>query len=370
MSHDIRTPMNAIVGMVDIARYEIEDTEKVKNCLDKISSSSAQLLTLLNNILDMSEIEMQELKLKEVQFGMDELVENIQVVLGQTARSRKVELNFHYNIEHINLIGDAVRLRQVLMNVISNGIKYTEAFGKVDVDISELESDDEYAVFEFKVADTGVGMTQEFIETKMFKPFERSSSREVQKVEGSGIGMSITKAIIDAMKATMTVDSVVGEGTTFRIRMKFKKDTNIQKNIVKEQDGISVLDATGKNLLVVEDNEINMEIIKSILERTHAHVTCAWDAEEAIDIISESKDGHFDLIFMDIQMPGMNGYDATRSIRSMDRRDVATVPIVAMTANAFAQDVEKALNSGMNAHIAKPIDIDELFQKMYHFLYT
>jgi CheY-like chemotaxis protein len=172
------------------------------------------------------------------------------------------------------------------------------------------------------------------------------------------------------MGAELTIESEVGKGSDFKVCMSFKKDNEIQKNFSDDKDGMPVLDATGKNLLVVEDNEINMEIIKAILERTHAHVTCAWDAEEAIDIISESREGHFDLILMDIQMPGMDGYAATRTIRCMDRKDTATMPIIAMTANAFAQDVEKAFNSGMNAHIAKPIDIDELFQKMYHFLYT
>jgi signal transduction histidine kinase/ActR/RegA family two-component response regulator len=371
MSHDIRTPMNAIVGMVDIARYDIDDKEKVKDCLDKISSSSTQLLNLLNNVLDMSEIESQELKLKNIQFNMEELLENIQVVLTQSARSRKVDLNFFVNIQHPNLIGDSVRFRQMLMNIIGNGIKYTDNFGKVDVNIEEVHSDDEdYAQFVIEVIDTGVGMTEDFIDNHMFKPFERSSERAVQKVEGSGIGMSITKSIVEAMDAELEVESEVGEGSKFTVRVRLKKDNEIHKNFVKEKDGLTILDATGKNLLVVEDNEINMEIIKAILERTHAKVTSVWDAEEAIDIISASNEGHFDLIFMDIQLPGMDGYAATRAIRCMDRSDTATVPIIAMTANAFAQDVEKALNSGMNAHIAKPIDIDELFQKMYHFLYT
>jgi signal transduction histidine kinase/ActR/RegA family two-component response regulator len=371
MSHDIRTPMNAIVGMVDIARYNIDDKEKVQDCLNKIGSSSTQLLNLLNNILDMSEIEMEELKLKEVQFNMEELIENIQVVLSQMARSRKVDLSVTYDIVNTNLVGDSVRLRQVLMNIISNSIKYTEAFGRVDVNIKETVSgNDDLASFCFEIKDTGVGMTEDFVENHIFKPFERANDRFVQKVEGSGIGMSITKGILDSMGAELTIESEVGKGSDFKVCMSFKKDNEIQKNFSDDKDGMPVLDATGKNLLVVEDNEINMEIIKAILERTHAHVTCAWDAEEAIDIISESREGHFDLILMDIQMPGMDGYAATRTIRCMDRKDTATMPIIAMTANAFAQDVEKAFNSGMNAHIAKPIDIDELFQKMYHFLYT
>lgn len=370
MSHDIRTPMNAIVGMTDIAKYNIDDKEKVQECLDKITASSTQLLNLLNNILDMSEIEMDALKLKESQFSMTELVENIQIVLTQMARSRKVELEMTCDVAHTNLLGDSVRLRQVLMNIISNGIKYTEAFGKVSVSIKEAAEDDsDYASFDIAVTDTGVGMTQEFIENHMFKPFERSGDRRVQKVEGSGIGMSISKSIIDAMGASLRIESTVGVGSGFFIHMRFKKDKEIQKSFMQE-DGISILDATGKNILVVEDNDMNMEIIKAILERTHAHVICAWDAEEAIDIFSKSKEGRFDLILMDIQMPGMDGYSAARMIRSMDRKDSMTIPIMAMTANAFAQDVEKAFNAGMNAHIAKPIDVDELFQKMYHFLYT
>lgn len=371
MSHDIRTPMNAIVGMTDIAKYHIDDKEKVQECLDKITASSTQLLNLLNNILDMSEIEMDMLKLKESQFSMTELADNIQIVLAQMARGRKVEFEMTCDVEHTNLLGDAVRLRQILMNIISNGIKYTGAFGRVNVTIREdLENgDDEYAFFDVVVEDTGVGMTQDFIDHYIFKPFERAEDRRVQKVEGSGIGMSITKGIIDAMGADLRIESTVGEGSKFFVRMRFKKDQEVQKNF-KQEDGISILDATGKNILVVEDNDTNMEIIKAILERTHARVTCAWDAEEAIDIISKSKEGRFDLILMDIQMPGMDGYSAVRVIRRMDRSDALTVPIIAMTANAFAQDVEKALTAGMNAHIAKPIDVDELFQKMYHFLYT
>lgn len=372
MSHDIRTPMNAIVGLTDIAKYNIDDKEKVQECLDKITTSSTQLLNLLNNILDMSEIEVSDsLRLKENQFSMEELLENIQLVLSQMARSRKLVLEFNCQVRDGNLVGDAVRLRQVLMNIISNSIKFTEAFGHVNVTVTQTKAKQEgYAEFDFVIEDTGVGMSQEFIDKHIFKPFERGDGRYVQKTEGSGIGMSITKGIIDAMGAELKIDSKIEKGTRFFIHAAFKMDNKLQNTITKEKDGTAVLDAKGKNLLVVEDNEINMEIIKAILERTHAHVVCAWDAEEAIDIISESHENYFDLILMDIQLPGMNGYSAARTIRCMDRKDSVTIPIIAMTANAFSQDVEKALNSGMNAHVAKPIDVDELFQKMYHFLYT
>lgn len=372
MSHDIRTPMNAIVGMTDIAKYNIEDREKLEECLDKISISSTQLLNLLNNILDMSEIETREaLKLKDNQFNMEELLENIQLVLSQMAYSKKVGLKVAFQVRDGNLIGDAVRLRQVMMNLISNSIKFTKPFGHVDVQVTQTQSSREnVAEFDFVIQDTGIGMSQEFIDNYIFKPFERSDSRYVRKTEGSGIGMSITKSILDAMGAEIKIESQLDVGTRFFIHAAFRIDTNIENALIKGEDGITILDAKGKNLLVVEDNEINMEIIKAILERTQAHVVCAWDAEEAVDIVSREAEHYFDLILMDIQLPGMNGYEAAKTIRCMDRNDAGTIPIIAMTANAFAQDVEKALHSGMNAHVAKPIDVDDLFQKMYHFLFA
>ncbi len=295
MSHDIRTPMNAIVGMTDIAKYNIDDKDKVWECLNKITASSTQLLNLLNNILDMSEIEMDELKLKETQFSMTEMVENLHVVLSQMARGRKVELEMTCEAEHVNLMGDVVRLRQVLMNMVSNSIKYTEAFGRVRAAVKECSDDEDYAVFDIVVEDTGVGMTEEFIQNQMFQPFERAQDKYVQKIEGSGIGMSITKRILDAMGAELRIESTVGVGSKFLVHVRFKKDKEIQKNF-RQEDGVAVLDATGKRILVVEDNDVNMEIITAILEHTHAHVTCAWDAEEAIDLISQSMEGHYDMI--------------------------------------------------------------------------
>ncbi len=371
MSHDIRTPMNAIVGMTDIARYNIDDKEKVLECLDKINASSTQLLNLLNNILDMSEIESRDLKLKESQFNIIELVENVQLVLSQMARSRRVDFDVNCDIREGNLIGDSVRFRQVLMNIISNSIKFTETFGRVSVDIKQTQdSRDGYEGFDIIVEDTGIGMSEEFVKNDIFKLFERGDSKFVRKSEGSGIGMSITKSIVDAMGADMKIDSRLGEGTRFLLHFTFKADHNVMMEFKDDSDGTRVLNAKDKNILVVEDNEINMEIIKAILDRTNANIVCAWDAEEAIDIYSESQENYFDLILMDIQMPGMDGYSATKAIRCMERSDALTMPIIAMTANAFAQDVEKAIASGMNAHIAKPIDVDELFQKMYHYLYV
>ena len=369
MSHDIRTPMNAIVGMTELARYQIDDKEKVQDYLEKITASSTQLLHLINNILDMSEIERHDIKLKENKFNLEELIDNVYVVLAQTARSKKLE--FDVKCEHIkngNLIGDSVRLRQMLMNIVSNSIKFTNTGGIVQVYVEQKasESSEEFAQFLFRIHDTGVGMTQEFIDKMLFQAFEREETQYVKRTEGSGIGMSITKSIADAMGATLRVESEVDKGTTFTIETAFKIDQD--GPLEKEENGSVIVDAKGKNVLIVEDNEINMEIIIAILERTNANVITAWNAEEAIELVRDSEENYFDLIFMDIQLPGMDGYSAARTIRCMDREDVLAVPIIAMTANAFSQDVEKSLSSGMNAHISKPIDIDDLFQKMYYYL--
>ncbi len=370
MSHDIRTPMNAIVGMTDIAKYHIDDKEKVMECLQVINASSTQLFQLLNNVLDMSEIETQGLKLKEIPFNLEELLENIEVVVWQSARNKKIDLQFYTDIKSGNLIGDHVRLRQILMNIIGNSVKFTPAEGRITISARQVDNEmDDFANFVFEIEDTGIGMSQEFID-KIFNRFEREEGQEVKKIEGNGIGMSITKGIADAMGATIQVQSKQGEGSKFTIYLRMKVNQNSKEAMKKDKDGSIVFDASGKKILIVEDNEINMEIIKGILERTKAKIVCAWSAEEALEIIENQGKDFFDIIFMDIQLPGMDGYSAARNIRCLPREEAMTVPILAMTANAFSQDVEKAFHAGMNAHIAKPIDVDELFQKLYHFLYT
>lgn len=368
MSHDIRTPMNAIIGMTEMANYYIDDKEKVQDCLKKINDSSSMLLHLINNVLDMSEIENHELKLKESSFELRELADKIYAVLEQTANAKK--LTFEVRCEQIRdnrLIGDVVRLRQVLMNLVSNSLKFTPPGGKVGLLIRQEDNvESGYASFVIEVKDTGIGMKQEFIDTMIFKPFERDDTRYVNKTEGNGIGMSITKTILDVMGADLQIESEVGKGTTFLIHVKLKVDSD---DTCEEHNEInSIPNLEGKRLLVVEDNEINMEIIVSILERTQAEIKQAWNAEDALKIFEESEEGYFSLIFFDIQLPGMNGYEAVKIIRGMDRHDASEVPILAMTANAFSQDVEQSLSSGMNDHISKPIDIDVLYRKLQTYL--
>lgn len=370
MSHDIRTPMNAIVGMIDIAKINIDNKERVMDCLKTINASSIQLFQLLNNVLDMSEIETQGLKLKEIPFNLEELLENIEVVLSQSAKNKKIDLQFRCDIMNSNLLGDSVRIRQVLMNIIGNSIKFTPSEGKITVCVrQEKEEVTDSASYIFEIEDNGIGMSKEFVDHLLYERFERENGEYSKRIEGHGIGMSITKSIVDAMGATLSIESELGEGSKFTFYVRMKVDQNSTKAIHKEKDGSVSFDATGKNILVIEDNEINMEIIREILEHTNAKVVSAWSAEEALEIIEKEEVGFFDIILMDIQLPGMDGYSAARNIRCMPREDAMTVPILAMTANAFSQDVEKAINSGMNAHIAKPIDVDELFQKLYFYLY-
>lgn len=370
MSHDIRTPMNAIVGMTELAKYNIDNPEKVKEYLDKIQASSDQLLYLINNVLDMSEIETNELHLKTENFNMSELIENIQLVLSQIALRKKIDFRIHAEqIEKTNLIGDAGRLRQVFMNIIGNSLKFTEAGGRVDFSIQQSKSNlDDFALYTFIIEDTGIGMSEDFIKNTLFNPYKRGDTQYVRKTEGSGLGMNITKNILDAMGADLQVTSEIGKGSKFVIQMRFPVSQSQQ--LQTDEDGSMILHAAGKNILVVEDNDINMEIISNLIGRTQANVVTVYDGESAIEEVQKQKEGYFDLIFMDIQLPGIDGYQTTRNIRCLPREDALTVPIIAMTANAFAEDVEKARDNGMNAHISKPIDVKELYAKMYHYLYN
>lgn len=364
MSHDIRTPMNAIIGMTEMAEFYIDDKEKVQDCLKKISDSSSILMHLINNVLDMSEIENHELKLKEAKFDLKEVVEKIYVVFERSAVEKELTFKVHCEqVKHNRLIGDGVRLRQVLMNLVNNSVKFTPQGGKVSLLVREEESkESDYASFIIEVKDTGIGMKQEFIDTMLFKPFERDDTQYVKRTEGNGFGMSITKTILDAMGADLQIESEVGKGTVFLIHMKLKID---RTGAGEEKEQInSIPDLTGKRLLIVEDNKINMEIIASILQRTKAEIIQAWNAEDALKIFEESEEGFFDLILFDIQLPGMNGYEAVKMIRSMARSDASKVPVFAMTANAFSQDVEQSIRCGMNDHISKPIDVGVLYQKL------
>lgn len=372
MSHDIRTPMNAILGMTEMANRNIEDKEKVQECLKKINDSSMMLLHLINNVLDMSEIENQELRLKEMKFDMKEVVKEIYNVLEHHAMASRLDFEVQYGELHdVRLVGDVVRFRQVLMNLLSNSIKFTPAGGKVSLCIKQREELEDskregYATFEIEIRDTGIGMKQEFIDSMIFRRFERDEAQYVSKTEGNGIGMSITKSILDVMGADLQIESEVGKGSTFRFVVQLKKDQDVKKEEWKEKNEVPMI--RDKRILVVEDNEINMEIILAILEDTQAEIIHVWNAEEAIEVFKNSVEGFFDLVLMDVQLPGMSGYEATEQIRNIEEGREYKVPVFAMTANAFAQDIERSKKCGMNEHISKPIDIEELYQKIREYL--
>ena len=367
MSHDIRTPMNAIIGMTEMAKQNIDDKEKVEECLKKISDSSSMLLYLINNVLDMSEIEKHDLRLKESSFELKEEVEKMYAVLEQTATTKGIDFEVQYeDIVHKRLIGDAVRIRQVLMNLLSNSLKFTPAGGRVSLRMKEESAENGYASLLMEVKDTGIGMKKEFIDKLIFKPFEREQSGEVSKTEGNGLGMSITKSILDVMGAKLLIESELGKGSVFSIYVKLKIDTDYLEET--EFQVPKIPNIPGRKLLIVEDNLINMEIIQAVLEPTQAIITKAWNAEEALKIYEESEEGYFDLILFDVQLPGINGDEAVCILRSMNRNDAVKVPIFAMTANAFAEDVENSLKSGMNEHLSKPIDVDMLYKKIQEYL--
>lgn len=369
MSHDIRTPMNAIAGMTELAKYHIDDKEKVKEYLDKMQVSLEQLLYVINNVLDMSEIETNELHLKPERFNMEKLIENLEAVFTQMAVRKQI--TFQVQMERtgqINLIGDAVRLRQVFMNILGNSFKYTESGGTVRFSVEQIENNlDDFVMYTFTIEDTGIGMSQDFIDNILFSPYQRGKNQLVKKSEGSGIGMNVTKNILQAMGATLSVTSEIGKGSCFVIQMRIPIDKT--EHLPESEEENQIVEAAGKNILIVEDNEINMEMIRNIMERTHANVISVYDGESAIEAVQMERDGYFDLIFMDIQLPGIDGYQATRAIRCLPKEDALTIPIIAMTANVFSEDVEKARDNGMDAHIAKPIDVKEVYEKMYDYLY-
>lgn len=370
ISQGIRVPMNTVIGMTDMAKYNLDDTAKVLECLNKVSDSSQQLLYLMDNILDLSQIQVNKLKLRELPFNIEEVIEGIRDTFEQSTQEKRISFKVSYeDLHHKSVVGDSQRLKQILMNLISNGIHFTEPGGSIAVSVVELEhAGVEQAKYALVVRDTGIGMTQQFVKEKIFSLFERADDPYVRKTEGRGIGMCVVKGIADAMGAKLHIDSKLGEGTSVSVEFCLKIDE--MENVYREENGNFMINAFGKNILVVEDNDINMEIIHNILQRSKANIVGAADAETALEILQESEEWYFDLIFMDIQLPGMDGYSAARTIRCMDRGDVTYLPIIAMTANAFAQDIEKALNSGMNAHIAKPINTDDLYQRLYYYLYV
>ncbi len=376
MSHDMRTPMNAIVGLTTIAQAKLGDNEKIADALDKIRSSSQHLLRLINEVLDMSRIESGKITLEEEEFNISELLESVMAsIRTQTKEKQQVLVVNTHELSNGWMLGDRFRLEQVLLNLLSNAVKYTGRGGFVMLSLGDSPGPHENMTnLTICVEDNGVGMSKEFTQ-RLFEPFEREFKSETMGEQGTGLGLSIVKNIVDHMHGTIRVDSASGMGTCFAVTVPMKliaSAVNGQRvdSSVERMDREAICEGKYQKyrFLLVDDNELNREIGQEILQMFGAKVDLACDGQEAIDILIQSPEGWYDAVFMDVQMPVKNGYDATRELRAVVREDLRELPIFAMTANAFADDVQDALDAGMNAHIPKPLDIPTLKRVLDHYL--
>ena len=366
MSHDIRTPINGICGMVNMADHYADDMEKQKEYRTKVKEASNLLLELVNDVLDMSKLESGEIVLEEVPFNLRKISEEVLVVIEQIAAEQNIRIVWEKKeITHRDLIGSAGYVKRVMMNILSNAVKYNRENGQIYISCIEIPSEQpEMTTMEFVCRDTGIGMAEEF-QKHIFEPFAQEHAGSRTKFAGTGLGMPISKKLIEKMGGTITFESAEGIGTTFVIRVPFKIDLDADKR--EEQKDVSENSIKGLHILLAEDNELNMEIAEFVLQNEGADVIKAWNGQEAVELFRNSKPGEFNVILMDIMMPVMNGYEATKMIRSLDREDAKEIPIIAMTANAFTEDRIRAKEAGMNEHVAKPVDV-ELLVKVIHKL--
>ena len=366
MSHDIRTPINGICGMIDVADHHADDIEKQTECRAKIKEASHLLLELVNEVLDMSKLEADEMVLEETPFNLSSIAKEVFAVIEQIAAEQNIRIMWEKKeVTHRNLIGSPAYVKRVMMNILSNAVKYNKENGCIYISCREIISEQpEMTTMEFVCRDTGIGMTDAF-QKHIFEPFAQEHIGSRTKFTGTGLGMPISKKLVEKMGGTITFKSKEGAGTTFLIRVPFKIDLGADKR--EEQKDISEKSIKGRHILLAEDNELNMEIAEFMLRNEGAVVTKAWNGQEAVEIFKKSRPGELDVILMDIMMPVMNGYEAAKIIRSMEREDAKVIPIIAMTANAFTEDRLRAKEAGMNEHIAKPVDA-KLLEKVIHEL--
>ena len=366
MSHDIRTPINGICGLVNVADHYADNVEKQTEYRTKVKEASTLLLELVNDVLDMSKLESGEIVLEEIPFNLSSISREVFIVIEQMAAEQNIRIMWEKKeITHRDFIGSPGYVKRVMMNILSNAVKYNRENGQIYISCMEIPSEQpEMTTMEFVCRDTGIGMTEEF-QKCVFEPFAQEHTGSRTKFAGTGLGMPIAKKLVEKMGGTITFESEKGAGTTFVIRVPFRIDTDRDSKVeTGEKTEASI---RGLHVLLAEDNELNMEIAEFLLQNEGADVTRAWNGQEVVEIFKKSRSGEFDVILMDIMMPVMNGYEATKRIRSMDREDAKTIPIIAMTANAFTEDRLKAKKAGMNEHIAKPVDV-KLLVKVIHEL--
>lgn len=366
MSHDIRTPINGICGLVNMADHCADDTEKQTEYRTKVKEASNLLLELVNEILDMSKLESGEVVLEEIPFNLSSIFREVFIVIEQMAAEQNIRIMWEKKeITHRDLIGSPGYVKRVMMNILSNAVKYNRENGQIYISCMEIPSEQpEMTTMEFVCRDTGIGMTEEF-QKCVFEPFAQEHTGSRAKFTGTGLGLSISRKLVEKMGGTITFESEKGVGTIFVIRVPFKIDLDADKR--EEQKDVSEKSIKGLHILLAEDNELNMEIAEFVLQNEGAGVTKAWDGQEAVELFRNSEPGEFDVILMDIMMPVMNGYETTKMIRSLDREDAKAIPIIAMTANAFTEDRIRAKEAGMDEHVAKPVDV-ELLIKVIHKL--
>ena len=355
MSHDIRTPINGICGMINVADHYADNMEKQTECRAKIKKTSHLLLELINEVLDMSKLESDEVVLEDIPFNLNSIFEEILGVIEHMAAEQNIRIIWEEKeVTHWNLIGSPVHVKRILMNILSNAVKYNKENGYVYISCREIPSKQTaMPTLEFVYRDTGIGMTEAF-QKRIFEPFAQEHAGSRTKFAGTGLGMPITKKLVEKMGGTISFESKEGTGTTFVIRIPFQIDADMKdRNETEEKTETSI---QGLHVLLTEDNELNMEIAEFVLQNEGAVVTKAWNGQKAVDIFRKSRPGEFDAILMDIMMPVMNGYEAAKMIRSLDREDAKVIPIIAMTANAFTEDKMRAKEAGMDEHIAKPVD--------------
>ena len=366
MSHDIRTPINGICGVLNVADHYADDMKKQAECRAKVKEASHLLLELVNDVLDMSKLESDEVILEEIPFNLSSIFREVFVVIEQIAAEQNIRIRWEKKeIIHRNLIGSPGYVKRVMMNILSNAMKYNRENGHIYISCIEIPSGQpETTTMEFVCRDTGIGMAEEF-QKHIFEPFAQEHAGSRTKFAGTGLGMPITKKLVEKMGGTIMFKSKEGVGTTFVIQVPFRIDLATDKR--KEQKDASEKTIKGLHILLAEDNELNMEIAEFMFQNEGAEVTKAWNGLEAVEIFEKSRPGEFDVILMDIMMPVMNGYNATKRIRSMDREDAKEIPIIAMTANAFTEDRIRAKEAGMDEHISKPVD-GNLLVKVIHEL--
>ena len=365
MSHDIRTPMNAIVGFSGLLEKSIHDEKKSLDYIKKIRVSSDILLTIINQVLEMARIESGKITLSSESVNIREMVEAMNTVFESSLTKKSLEYQCSLNVVHDQILCDKTKMEEIILNVVSNSIKYTNPHGKITVSIDELDSEDEKnANYKVVVEDNGIGMSQDYL-PHIFEEFSREHTSTETRVAGTGLGLPIVKSLVDRMDGTIEVESEEGKGTRFI--MKFSFPVSLE-NQVREKEKQNIPDITekleGKRILLAEDTEMNAEIVTELLELVNMHVDHAWNGEEAVERYMESAPGTYMAVLMDVQMPGMNGYEAAKAIRAQksSRPDAGEIPIYAMTANAYTEDISAALNAGMNGHIAKPVDTAALYR--------